>query len=108
MATDQKVGGSNPLAHVLITSLKEGYFTVSFFYYPNKIFVSKESARMGQIWKCNGDDKRTMPRWLWEKDLSILSNEEEMAKVLLAWKKAENRKEIILPLVQNLRRSSWS
>ena len=57
---------------------------------------------MGQIWKCNGDDKRTMPRWLWEKDLSILSNEEEMAKVLLAWKKAENRKEIILPLVQNL------
>lgn len=36
------------------------------------------------------------------KDLSILSNEEEMAKVLLAWKKAENRKEIILPLVQNL------
>ena len=57
---------------------------------------------MGQTWKCNGDDKRTMPRWLWEKDLSILSNEEEMAKVLLAWKKAENRKEIILPLVQNL------
>lgn len=46
--------------------------------------------------------QRTMPRWLWEKDLSILSNEEEMAKVLLAWKKAENRKEIILPLVQNL------
>ena len=35
---------------------------------------------MGQTWKCNGDDKRTMPRWLWEKDLSILSNEEEMAK----------------------------
>ena len=57
---------------------------------------------MGQTWKCNGDDKRTMPRWLWEKDLSILSNEEEMAKVLLAWKKAENRKEIVLPLVQNL------
>lgn len=57
---------------------------------------------MRQTWKCNGDDKRTMPQWLWEKDLSILSNEEEMIEILLAWRKAENRKEIILPLVQNL------
>ena len=57
---------------------------------------------MRQTWKCNGDDKRTMPRWLWEKDLSILSNEEEMEDALFAWRKAENRKEIVLPLVQNL------
>lgn len=57
---------------------------------------------MRQTWKCNGDDKRTIPRWLWEKDLSILSNQEEMMEVLLAWRKAENRKEIVLPLVQNL------
>lgn len=57
---------------------------------------------MRQTWKCNGDDKRTMPQWLWEKDLSILSNEKEMMEVLLAWRKEENRKEIILPLVQNL------
>ena len=40
--------------------------------------------------------------WLWEKDLSILSDEEEMEKALFAWRKVENRKEIILPLVQNL------
>lgn len=58
--------------------------------------------RMRQTWKCNGDDKRTMPQWLWEKDLSILSNEEEMIEALLTWRRAENRKEIILPLVQNL------
>ena len=57
---------------------------------------------MRQTWKCNRNDKRTMPQWLWEKDLSILSNEEEMIEILLAWRKAENRKEIILPLVQNL------
>ena len=57
---------------------------------------------MRQTWKCNGDDKRTMPQWLWEKDLSILSNEKEMIEVLLAWRRAENRKEIVLPLVQNL------
>lgn len=56
---------------------------------------------MRQTWKCNGDDKRTMPRWLWEKDLSILSNEEEMEKALFAWRRVENRKEIVLPLVQN-------
>ncbi len=57
---------------------------------------------MRQTWKCNGDDKRTMPHWLWEKDLSILSNKEEMIEVLLTWRRAENQKEIILPLVQNL------
>lgn len=57
---------------------------------------------MRQTWKCNGDDKRTMPQWLWEKDLSILSNKEEMIEVLLTWRRAENQKEIILPLVQNL------
>ena len=56
---------------------------------------------MGQTWKCNGDDKRTMPRWLWEKDLSILSNEEEMAKVLLAWKKAENGEGYTLRLYES-------
>lgn len=58
--------------------------------------------RMRYTWKCNGDDKRMMPQWLWEKDLSILSSEEEMIEVLLAWRKEENRKEIVLPLVQNL------
>ena len=57
---------------------------------------------MRQTWRCNGDDKRMMPQWLWEKDLSILSDEEEMEKALFAWRKVENRKEIILPLVQNL------
>ena len=57
---------------------------------------------MRQTWKCNGDDKRTMPQWLWEIDLSILSNKEEMIEVLLTWRRAENQKEIILPLVQNL------
>lgn len=57
---------------------------------------------MSQIWKCNGDDKRTMPQWLWEKDLSILSNEEEMEEDIFVWRKAEKRKEIVLPLVQNL------
>ncbi len=57
---------------------------------------------MIQTWKCNGDDKRRMPQWLWEKDLSILSNEEEMEETLFIWRKAEKRKEIVLPLVQNL------
>ncbi len=57
---------------------------------------------MIQIWKCNGNDKRRMPQWLWEKDLSILSNEKEMEETLFIWRKAEKRKEIVLPLVQNL------
>ena len=57
---------------------------------------------MIQTWKFNGDDKRRMPQWLWEKDLSILSNEEEMEETLFIWRKAEKRKEIVLPLVQNL------
>lgn len=57
---------------------------------------------MIQLWKCNGDDKKTMPPQLWKKDLSILSNEKEMEEALFIWRKAENRKEIVLPLVQNL------
>ena len=57
---------------------------------------------MQQRWKCNGNDTRTMPSQLWEKDLSILSDPEEMVSALLTWRKAENRKEIVLPLVQNL------
>lgn len=57
---------------------------------------------MIQTWKCNGNDKKTMPKQLWEKDLSILSDEEEMEKALFTWRKVENRKEIVLPLVQNL------
>ncbi|MDD7112944.1 MAG: uroporphyrinogen decarboxylase family protein [Lachnospiraceae bacterium] len=57
---------------------------------------------MAQIWKCSGNDIRTMPQELWEKDLSILSNPKEMSEVLLFWKELENRKEMVLPLVQNL------
>lgn len=57
---------------------------------------------MQQIWKCNGDDTRTMPSQLWKKDLSILLNPEKMTEALLTWRMIENRKEIILPLVQNL------
>ena len=57
---------------------------------------------MIETWKCNGNDKRTMPKQLWEKDLSILLDEEEMEKALFTWRKVENRKEIVLPLVQNL------
>ena len=57
---------------------------------------------MAQIWKCSGNDIRTMPQELWEKDLSILSNPKEMSEALLFWKELENRKEMVLPLVQNL------
>lgn len=57
---------------------------------------------MAQIWKCSGDDIRTMPPQLWEKDLSILSNSKEMEESLLSWRALENRKGIVLPLVQNL------
>ena len=57
---------------------------------------------MVQIWKCSGNDIRTMPPHLWEKNLSILSNPKEMEESLLSWRALENRKEIVLPLVQNL------
>lgn len=57
---------------------------------------------MRKLWKCNGDDKRTMPLQLWKKDLSILSNAKEMEEALFIWRKVENRKEIVLPLVPNL------
>ena len=43
-----------------------------------------------------------MPLQIWEEDLSILSNAEAMKRVLLAWKQIENRKEIVVPLVQNI------
>ena len=57
---------------------------------------------MEQTWKCSGNDLRKMPLQIWEEDLSILSNAEAMKRVLLAWKQIENRKEIVVPLVQNI------
>ena len=57
---------------------------------------------MEQTWKCSGNDLRKMPLQIWEEDLSILSNAEAMKSVLLAWKQIENRKEIVVPLVQNI------
>lgn len=54
------------------------------------------------VWKCSGDDRRIMPEQIWERDFHILSKPEEMKDVLLKWREAENRKEIILPIVQNL------
>ena len=55
-----------------------------------------------QMWKCNGNDQRAMPESIWQKDLSILSESEEMLETLFAWQKIENTKEIVLPLVQNI------
>lgn len=57
---------------------------------------------MEQTWKCSGNDLRKMPLQIWEEDLSILSNAEAMKRVLLAWKQIDNRKEIVVPLVQNI------
>ncbi|MDY5244005.1 MAG: uroporphyrinogen decarboxylase family protein [Anaerobutyricum soehngenii] len=57
---------------------------------------------MEQTWKCSGNDLRKMPLQIWEEDLSILSNAEAMKRVLLVWKQIENRKEIVVPLVQNI------
>ena len=57
---------------------------------------------MEQTWKCSGNDLRKMPLQIWEENLSILSNAEAMKRVLLAWKQIENRKEIVVPLVQNI------
>ena len=55
-----------------------------------------------KIWKCSGNDQRKMPVQVWEKDLAILSNPKKVMEAALTWQKIENRKEVILPLVQNL------
>lgn len=55
-----------------------------------------------KIWKCSGNDQRKMPVQVWEKDLAILSNPKKVMEAALIWQKIENRKEVILPLVQNL------
>lgn len=72
----------------------------------NKLWIrrQKKSGTMNKqnIWKCSGADRRMMPPRIWKKDLNILSKPEEMVKALLEWQKIENRKEIILPVIQNL------
>lgn len=57
---------------------------------------------MNKIWKCDGNDARNMPEQIWKKKVSILSDTEEIIKTLRLWQKIQNRKEIILPLVQNI------
>lgn len=57
---------------------------------------------MQEIWKCNGNDQRKMPIQIWEEDLSILSDSEKVMEAALTWQSIENRREVILPLVQNL------
>lgn len=57
---------------------------------------------MQKIWKCSGNDQRKMPVQVWEEDISILSDSKKMMKAALTWQEIENRKEMVLPLVQNI------
>ena len=69
--------------------------------YNNETKVEGQTNRQF-IWKCDGNDRRIMPAEIWEKGLNILSRPEEMKDVLLKWREIENRKEIVLPMIQNL------
>lgn len=55
-----------------------------------------------KIWECTGNDQRKMPEQIWKEDISILSDAKKMMEAELIWKKVDNRKEIVLPLIQNL------